>query len=148
MNGFEPRLIETAALVNSQMPEFTVSRVASALNQRKKSIKGSRLLALGIAYKRDVSDTRESPALQVARTLMEKGATVTYSDPYVPMVAIGEETLVSVPLTAQLIQSMDCVVILTDHPAVDYSMIATHSAVVVDCRNALKNFSGVNVIPL
>ena len=148
MNGFQPRLIETAALVNSQMPEFTVSRVASALNQKKKSIKGSRLLALGIAYKRDVSDTRESPALEVARALIEKGATLEYSDPYVPMVSIGEETLVSVPLTAQLIQSMDCVLILTDHPAFDYSMIATHSAVVVDCRNALKNFSGANVIPL
>ena len=148
MNGFEPRLIEMAAIVNSQMPEFTVSRVAYALNQKKKSIKGSRLLALGVAYKRDVSDTRGSPALEVARALIEKGATVAYSDPYVPMVAIGGETLASVSLTEQLLQSMDCVVILTDHPAFDYPMIAAHSGVVVDCRNALKNFAGANVIPL
>jgi len=148
LNGFEPRLIEMAAIVNSQMPEFTVSRVADALNKRKKSINGSRLLALGIAYKRYVGDTRESPALEVARALIEKGATVLYSDPYVPRVAVGGEVLVSVPLTQQLLQSMDCVVILTDHPAFDYSMVAADSALVVDCRNALKNFSGANVIPL
>jgi UDP-N-acetyl-D-glucosamine dehydrogenase len=148
LNGFEPRLIEMAAIVNSQMPEFTVSRVADALNKRKKSINGSRLLALGIAYKRYVSDTRESPALEVARALIQKGATVSYSDPYVPRVVVGGEVLVSVPLTQQLLQSMDCVVILTDHPAFDYSMVAADSALVVDCRNALKNFSGANVIPL
>lgn len=148
LNGFEPRLIEMAAIVNSQMPEFTVSRVADALNKRRKSINGSRLLALGIAYKRYVSDTRESPALEVARALIEKGATVSYSDPYVPRVAVAGEVLVSVPLTQELLQSMDCVVILTDHPAFDYSMVAADSALVVDCRNALKNFSGANVIPL
>jgi UDP-N-acetyl-D-glucosamine dehydrogenase len=148
MNGFEPRLIEMAAIVNSQMPDFTVKRIAYALNKTKKRINGSRILALGIAYKRDVSDTRESPALEVARALIEKGATVAYSDPYVPRVALGGDTLVSVPLTQQLLQSMDCVVILTDHPAFDYSMVAAHSALVVDCRNALKDFSGANVIPL
>jgi UDP-N-acetyl-D-glucosamine dehydrogenase len=148
MNGFEPRLIEMAAVVNSQMPEFTVSRVAYALNKTKKIINGSRLLALGIANRRDVSDTRESSALVVARALIEIGAAVAYSDPYVPMVAIAGKTLVSVPLTQQLLQSMDCVVILTDHPAFDYSMVAAHSVLVVDCRNALKDFSGANVIPL
>jgi UDP-N-acetyl-D-glucosamine dehydrogenase len=148
MNGFEPRLIEMAAVVNSQMPDFTVNRIAYALNKTKKRINGSRILALGIAYKRNVSDTRESPALEVARALIEKGAMVAYSDPYVPRVALGGDTLVSVPLTQQLLQSMDCVVILTDHLVFDYSMVAAHSALVVDCRNALKDFSGANVIPL
>jgi UDP-N-acetyl-D-glucosamine dehydrogenase len=148
MNGFEPRLIEMAAIVNSQMPGFTIGRIADALNRNKKSLNGSRILALGVTSKSNVSDTRESLALDVAGALIEKGATVSYSDPYVPRVAIGGEVLVSVALTQELLQSMDCVVILTDHPAFDYSMVAADSELVVDCRNALKNFSGANVIPL
>ncbi|MGH7793439.1 MAG: nucleotide sugar dehydrogenase [Candidatus Binatia bacterium] len=148
MNGFEPRLIEMATIINSQMPGFTVSRIADALNKAKKSLNGSRILALGIAYKRDVSDTRESAALEVVRLLMEEGANVSYSDPNVPRVKIGGETFASANLTPQLLQSMDCVVILTDHSVFDYSMIAIGSSIILDCRNSLRNFSGSNILSL
>jgi len=148
MNGFEPRLIELAAIINSQMPGFTVNRIADALNKRKKSMNGSRVLALGIAYKSDVNDTRESAALEVVRLLMGEGANVSYSDPYVSRIEIGGESLVSASLTPQLLQSMDCVVILTDHSVFDYPMIAADSPLVLDCRNSLRNFSGSNILSL
>jgi UDP-N-acetyl-D-glucosamine dehydrogenase len=146
LNGFEPRLIEMAGIINSQMPGFTISRIADALNKNKRSLNGSRILAIGVSYKKDVSDTRESPALEVVKELMEKGATVAYSDPYVPRIETGGEVLVGVSLTAQLLRSMDCVAILTDHSAFDYSMIAAESSLILDCRNALKDFSGSNII--
>jgi UDP-N-acetyl-D-glucosamine dehydrogenase len=148
MNGFEPRLIELAATINSQMPGLTVNRIADALNKQKKSMNGSRVLALGIAYKSDVNDTRESAALEVVRLLMEEGVNVSYSDPYVSKVEIGGEILTSANLTPQLLQSMDCVVILTDHSVFDYPMIAAESPLVLDCRNSLKNFSGPNILSL
>jgi UDP-N-acetyl-D-glucosamine dehydrogenase len=148
LNGFEPRLIEMAGIINSQMPGFTISRIADALNKNKKSLNGSRILALGVSYKSDVNDTRESPALEVVKELMEKGAIVSYSDPHVPRVEIGGEFLVSVSLTAQLLRSIDCVAILTDHSAVDYSMLVAESSLILDCRNALKDFPGSNIIPL
>jgi UDP-N-acetyl-D-glucosamine dehydrogenase len=145
MNGFEPRLIELAAIINSQMPGLTVNRIADALNKQKKSMNGSRVLALGIAYKSDVNDTRESAALEVVRLLMEEGAKVSYSDPYVSKVEIGGEILASANLTPQLLQSMDCVVILTDHSVFDYRLIAAASPLVLDCRNSLRNFSSPNI---
>jgi len=148
LNGFEPRLIELATIINSQMPGFTVDRIADALNKAKKSLNGSRILALGIAYKRDVSDTRESAALEVVRLLTEEGANVSYADPYVSEIAIGGENLTSANLTPELLQSMDCVVILTDHSGFDYAMIAAASPIVLDCRNSLREFAGSNTLPL
>jgi UDP-N-acetyl-D-glucosamine dehydrogenase len=148
LNGFEPRLIELATIINSQMPSFTVDRIADALNKVKKSLNGSRILALGIAYKRDVSDTRESAALEVVKLLTEEGANVSYADPYVSEIAIGSENFVSADLTPQLLQSMDCVVILTDHSVFDYAMIAAGSSMVLDCRNSLREFAGSNILPL
>jgi UDP-N-acetyl-D-glucosamine dehydrogenase len=148
MSGFEPRLIEMAAIINSQLPSFTVSRIANVLNKHKKSINGSRVLALGMAYKSDVSDTHNSGALEVLRLLMEEGASVSYSDPYVAKVEIGGEILTSANLKPQLLQSMDCVVILMDHSAFDYAMVAADSPLVLDCRNSLRNFSGSNILSL
>ncbi|MGB7950693.1 MAG: UDP binding domain-containing protein, partial [Candidatus Binatia bacterium] len=126
----------------------TVDRIADALNKRKKSLNGSRILALGIAYKRDVNDTCESAALEVVRLLMEQGANVTYSDPYVPKFEIAGKVLASAGLTPRLLQSMDCVVILTDHSVFDYGMIAAESRLVLDSRRSLKDFSGSNILPL
>lgn len=146
MNGFEPRLIELAGHINSQMPAFTVSGVADALNQRQKSLKGSKILALGVTYKRNANDLRESPALEVLRGLYEKGAFVYYSDPYVPSLEINNCTLKSTPTTPEVLKSMDCVLILTDHSTFNYEMIAAHSFLLLDKRNALKDFSGPNVI--
>jgi UDP-N-acetyl-D-glucosamine dehydrogenase len=148
LKGFEPRFIELAAQINSQMPLFTISRVADALNERQRSLKGSKILGLGVAYKRDTSDTRESPAIEVLYGLRQKGATVCYSDPHVPAIQLEGEKTKSLPLTPELLQSMDCVVLLTDHSAFNYQMIATHSTVVVDCRNALKGFPRSNIVSI
>jgi UDP-N-acetyl-D-glucosamine dehydrogenase len=148
MNGFEPQLIEMAAIINSRMPEFTVSRIADGLNKHKKSLNGSRVLAVGVTYKKDVSDTRESPALEVLKGLLENGATVFYTDPFVPRIEVMGESFESVSLTSHLLASMDCVVVLTDHSNFNYEMIAAESRLVLDCRNALHNFAGENVTVL
>jgi UDP-N-acetyl-D-glucosamine dehydrogenase len=146
LNGFEPRLIEIASAINAQMPGFTISRVAEVLNTRRKSLNGSRILALGITYKRDVADLRESAALEVVTGLMEKGADVTYSDPYVKELRMSGRVLSSNDLSPQLLKSVDCAVILTDHSSFDYSMIASHSPLILDCRNALKDFPSSKVL--
>jgi UDP-N-acetyl-D-glucosamine dehydrogenase len=148
MNGFEPQLIELAAYVNSRMPEFTVSRIADGLNKNKQSLNGSRVLAAGLSYKRDVSDIRESPAVEVVKGLLEKGVSVFYTDPFVPKIQIGSETFESVDLTCQLLRSMDCVVVLTDHSSFDYPLIAAESRLILDCRNALRDFAGDNITVL
>lgn len=148
MNGFEPRFIEVAGHINSQMPTFMVNLVADALNQGHKSLKGARILAIGVTYKRDVNDIRESPALEVLHKLHEKGAVVSYCDPYVPTVDVCGQTMRAVELTSQFLRAMDCVVILTDHQVLDYALIAEYSPLVVDSRNALKDFSGSHIIRL
>jgi UDP-N-acetyl-D-glucosamine dehydrogenase len=146
MNGFEPRLVELAAVINDQMPDFTVSRIADVLNERQKSLKGSQVLALGVAYKRDANDIRESPALEVLKGIHQKGASIAYSDPHVPAITLDQKLLKSVPLNSEVLQKSDCVVVLTDHSAFDYAMIAASSPLILDCRNALKDFSGPNIV--
>jgi UDP-N-acetyl-D-glucosamine dehydrogenase len=148
MNGFEPRLIELASIINSQMPEFIVSRIADVLNRQKKCLNGSRILAVGISDKIDVGDTRESAALEVVHLLIKAGAIVSYSDPYVFEIEVGEQILASANLTSELLGSMDCIVILTNHSAFDYSMIAAASSIILDCQNSLRQFSGSNVVSL
>jgi len=146
MNGFEPRFIELATQINNQMPDFMVSRVSDALNNQQKSLKGSKILGLGVAYKRDVNDIRESPALEVLQKLLAKGALVSYADPYVPEIELGSQLLGSVELTPAALQSTDCVVVLTDHSTFDYAMIVAHSPLIVDSRNALKGFSASHIL--
>lgn len=148
MNGVEPRLIEVAGHINSQMPTFTVSRVADALNDQQKSLKNSQILALGVAYKRDVNDTRESSALEVLAKLREKGAIVHYSDPHVPSLDLDGHTLRSIELTPDVLRSQDCVVILTDHSEFPYEMIVRHSPLIVDSRNALSEFPDPHILHL
>ena len=140
MNGCEPRLIELAGHINSQMPAFMVRRIADALNERRKSLKGSKILGLGVTYKRDTNDIRESPALQVLEGLREKGASVFFCDPYIRSIVVRGQTLKAIELTPNLLQSMDCVAILTDHSAFDYSAVAKYSPMILDTRNALKDF--------
>jgi UDP-N-acetyl-D-glucosamine dehydrogenase len=148
VNGFEPRLIELAGVINKQMPSFTVSRITDALNQGRHSLNGSTILAIGVAYKRDANDIRESPALDVVRDLSDKGAMVCYSDPYISSIEVNGKTIKSINLTPEVLQCMDCVVILTDHSTFDYGMIAAHSPLILDCRNALRNFHASNVLCL
>ena len=140
--GFEPRFIELAGHINGNMPHYVVDKVADALNSRKKSINGSKVLIAGIAYKRDIDDMRESPALDVMKLLHEKGAFVVYADPWVPHLdghewAAGFD-MEAVELTAEQLRKVDCVVITTDHKGFDYAQIVREADVIVDTRNAIK----------
>lgn len=137
-NGFEPRFIDLATAVNAAMPGHVVARIAWVLNQQRKSLKGSKILVMGVAYKANVSDTRESPAVEILRRLQVSGATVAYHDPWVPELEEGGALLKSVPLTSKEVRGQDVVVIVTDHQGVDYSWLVKHARVVVDTRNATR----------
>lgn len=134
--NYRARFIELATEINTHMPEYVVGRIALALNERERSIKGSRILVLGIAYKRDIDDPRESPALDIIELLAERGALAQYHDPYIPRIAIGEKVFESVELTDELLASQQTVVITTDHAVLDYERIVNHSSLVIDTRNA------------
>ncbi|MBI2495533.1 MAG: nucleotide sugar dehydrogenase [Candidatus Omnitrophica bacterium] len=135
VHGFEARFIELATQINSAMPEHVVEKVASALNQRRKPLNGSRVLLLGLTYKKDVSDLRDSPAFDVARLLKERGARVSYHDPYVPSTTLNGERHGSMPLSPAALRRVDCVVLLTNHSRVDYALVLRHAPVIVDTRN-------------
>jgi UDP-N-acetyl-D-glucosamine dehydrogenase len=143
-HGFDSRFIGLAEEVNSRMPEHVVQLVADGLNDESKSMKGSRILLLGVAYKKDIDDVRESPALSIIDRLRAKGADVRYHDPFVQEVHFddahtegGGQPLGSVPLTDEELQATDCVVIVTDHSATDYKRVCELSSLIVDTRNAL-----------
>jgi len=145
---FSTRFIELAGDINSNMPYYVVSRVMDALNERGRSLKGSKVLVLGIAYKKDVDDLRESPSLDLIRILREKGAKVDYNDPYLP-VAVSHRRgfkMKSTPLSATTLRKYDCVLIATDHTCYDYAWIAKMSPLVIDTRNATKGISGTNIV--
>jgi len=137
-NGFECRFIELAGHVNSAMPAYVVERVADALNTVRKPINGSRIHLFGVAYKKDVSDMRESPALDVLELLIKRGAIVSYSDPWVPTLQHGTHTFDAVGAEPALNGKPDCVVICTDHSGFDYNGIVNSGCLIVDSRNALK----------
>ena len=140
-HDFTARFIGLAGEINAQMPQFVVAKVADALNAVGKSIKGARLLVLGVAYKRDVSDTRESPALTVLSLLEQRGAQVVYHDPHVPSVQTNGAALASVRLTGRLLAAQDCVVLLTDHGAFDIPGVAAKARILVDTRNATRRIT-------
>ena len=146
-SGFECRFIELAGQVNGSMPEYVVQRVGDALNMVNKPINGSRVHLFGIAYKRDVNDMRESPALDVAELLIRRGATVTYSDPWVPQLHEGHLHMSAVGVDEAIAAGFDCAVITTDHTAFDYARLAQLS-LIVDTRNALKGYTGTNIVRL
>lgn len=146
--GFECRFIELAGHVNSAMPEFVVERVASALNSVRKPINGSRIHLYGIAYKRDVSDMRESPALDVLELLARRGAAITYSDPYVPTLTLGGHSFESVAEADALRRRPDCVVICTDHSSFDWKALVDSGVPIVDTRNALRGYSSPSILRL
>ena len=136
LNGYEARFIRLADEINRGMPGYVVSLIAEALNERCCCLNGSRILALGISYKRGVGDTRESPALEVMELLRERGAEVAYADPYVPSITLGDASLKSVELTERELRDADCVVVLTDHPDFDYRFVVETARLVVDTRHA------------
>jgi UDP-N-acetyl-D-glucosamine dehydrogenase len=135
--NFEARFIELAGSVNGAMPEFVVQRIIDALNSQKKSLNGSKVHILGVAYKRDVNDLRESPALEVLELLAHRGATVSYTDPYVPAFKHASLDLTSVD-EQQAHKGVDCGVIITDHKVFDYASMVDRFPLLVDTRNALK----------
>jgi UDP-N-acetyl-D-glucosamine dehydrogenase len=136
LNGYEPRMIHVADEINRSMPAHVVDLVADALNGRRQSLNGARVLILGVAYKRGVADTRESPAIDVIERLHAKGAEVAYADPYVPSIAIGPALLKSVDLDRTTLHQFDCVLILTDHREFPYERVVQEATLVVDPRNA------------
>jgi len=141
---FTTRFIELAGEINTSMPYFVISKIADALNERVKSLKEARILILGVAYKKDIDDNRESPGIAIIELLQKKGAKVYYNDPHVPKIPKLRKydiRLNSSELTEELISSMDAVVIVTDHTAYDFQWIVKHAKLVIDTRNATQNLS-------
>jgi UDP-N-acetyl-D-glucosamine dehydrogenase len=145
--GIEARFIELAGYINGQMPHFVVEKIQNALNERSKALKGSRIHILGVAYKRNIDDVRESPALDIIHLLRHRGAHVTYSDPYVPSIHVEGGDLFSSDLATALSQS-DCAVIITDHADIDYAEVLDRASLVVDTRNALRGLVSKKIIRL
>jgi len=144
--GLPTRFIELAGEVNHNMPEYVVQRVALALNQRSKSVNNARILVLGLAYKPNIDDVRESPSFELIEKLAALGAKVDYNDPHVPrthhMRHFGDLNMTSVELTAKSLASYDCVLIATHHAAYDWQMIADHAKLIVDSRGVMRHVAG------
>jgi UDP-N-acetyl-D-glucosamine dehydrogenase len=144
--GIEARFIELAGYINGQMPHFVVDKVQNALNDAGKPVKGSKIHVMGVAYKRDIEDMRESPALDVIMLLKRRGGVITYSDPHVPVLHLEGYDLAAEPEDAAA--SADCVVIVTDHSAFDYKGLVERAPLIVDSRNALKAFRSQKIVRL
>ena len=140
MYQYHARFIELASEINSEMPKYVVDKIIHALNLQRKPLNGAQLLILGIAYKKDIGDIRESPALEVIRLILDKKAEFLYHDPYVKNLSLDDRNNYrSEPLTAELVKNADCVVVLTDHDVIDYSWLVEHAQLVVDTRNATRS---------
>ncbi len=147
----DARFIELASEINDGMPKYVLEKVIQVLKDKKKGIKGSSLLIIGVSYKKDIADTRESPAFEVMRIMLDNGAQILYHDSYVPNISLGERGVyTSQELTASLVESVDCVVIIADHSNIDYELITKHANVVVDTRNATRSIQSIpsNIIKL
>jgi UDP-N-acetyl-D-glucosamine dehydrogenase len=148
MLAFKTRMIELASDINAEMPTFVVQKVTDALNGDRKAVNGSRVLVLGVAYKRDIDDLRESPALEIIQQLQAKGAEVSYHDPFCPVIQDDGHTLIrdlpmqSADLTAELLQESDCVVVVTDHTTLDYGFVAQHARLILDTRGVMRGIEG------
>ncbi len=136
LSGYEPRLIKTAQEINSYMPHYVIDKLISALNFRKKTVKGAKVLVVGITYKPDVNDLRESPALEIMEELLNKGADIRYFDPYIPELKLGNRKFKSLRLNPAKIKNFDCVLIVTNHKKIDYSMFK-NCKLIIDTRNAI-----------
>jgi len=136
--GFYPRFIELAGEINDLMPHYVVTKVIFALNKHRKALAGSHILIIGVAYKKDVGDLRDSAAIKIIADLERKGAAVTYYDPYIPSLTVEGKTYHSSELTEQAIRHADLVLILTDHSSVDFAQLAKQASLIVDTRNAMQ----------
>ena len=145
---FHTRFIELAADINEQMPYYVTNRIADALNANGHSVKGTKILVLGAAYKKDVKDLRESPSLKLIELLYEKGADISYNDPYIEKIQIAGKTVTSVGLTDRRLSSAKCIVIATDHSCYEYQHIVDLASLVFDTRGATRKIIGSNIIRL
>jgi UDP-N-acetyl-D-glucosamine dehydrogenase len=148
LNGFEPRFIELADNVNSNMPHFVIRRAMDLLNSRRKPLAGARVHIMGVTYKPDIRDTRESPALEIIKLLHERQAQVSYTDPYAPEIRIGELDLKSVEPGEKRLAMSDLTIIVTNHSSFDYEHLARHSPLIFDTRNATRGLIVENIIRL
>lgn len=146
--NYTARFIELASEVNSHMPDYVVTKVSDALNDERKAINGSNILVLGAAYKRDVGDARESPALDVIHLLRQRGGEVAYHDPFIPLVNFDGYSLSSSELTAESLAAADCVVVVTDHGVFDWEWIAGNARLIVDTRNAVAASGKARIVRL
>ena len=146
--AYKTRMIELASEINAEMPHFVVQKVADALNDERKPLNGSRVLVLGVAYKKDIDDLRESPAMEILKLLQERGAEVSYHDPHCPVIADDGHTQIaglpmhSAELTEATLARADAVVVVTDHSAVDYRLVRRHAQLIVDGRGVLRGVPG------
>ena len=146
--GVHRQLMDAAMQINGQIPAFIVARVAEVLNESQRSVKGSNILALGVTPNHNKNELQKSLVIEVLEALRAKGAIVHYTDPYVPSLSLKGHDMRSQPLSADILRRMDCIILLTDHSDFDYETIATHSAIILDCCNALKGISTGTIIPL
>ena len=145
-SGIEARFIELAGYINGQMPHFVATKVQNALNEEGKAVKGSKIVIYGVAYKRDIDDVRESPALDIIHLLKKRGAEIQYVDPYIPQIRLEHETLHASSM--DVIGEADCVVIVTDHKQFDYKALVRDAKLIVDTRNALKGVQSEKIFRL
>jgi UDP-N-acetyl-D-glucosamine dehydrogenase len=145
---FHTRFIELAAEINEYMPYYVASRILETLNDRGKSLNGAKIIVLGVAYKKDVEDIRESPSLKVIQLLRAKGAEVSYNDPYIPKIKLSQGSLASVKLTEKTLASADCVIIATDHSCYNMDEVVAQAKLVFDTRGATKKLKGNNIVRL
>jgi len=145
--NYRARFIELASEINADMPRYVVNKVNDALNDFSKSVKNSRVLIIGVSYKKDIDDLRESPALDIIQLLQARGAKVMYHDPYVPEIWFDNTGLKSIPLEEGL-RLADCAVIVTNHSSIDYVKVVEQALVVLDTRNATRGISNPKIIKL
>jgi len=145
---FHTRFIELAAEINERMPYYVVSRIMEALNTQGKNLNGAAVLVLGVAYKKDVEDVRESPSLKLIRLLQERGAKVSYNDPYIPQIGLAQDNLTSVDLAEGELSSVDCVVIATNHSCYDVEQLASSSKLLFDVRGVTRGLNQANIVRL
>ncbi len=146
--NYKARFIELAGEINSEMPDFVVNKIADSLNKQKKPINGSKILLVGVSYKKDVSDMRESPALDIMNILEKKGAFVKYYDPFVSSFELNGKTYKSKNMTINLLKNIDCTVIVTNHSNIDYKFILDNSDIIVDTRCAYRSYKSNKIVSL
>jgi len=148
LGGFHLRMIELATDINAQVSSFIIERVADALNNEGKSLKDAKVLALGVSHPRDSSGVCEAAAVEVLRGLRQKGVSIAFADPDLKSIEFAGAVVKSIQVSSKIVASMDCIVLLNDHPSFDYAMIAAQNVLVLDSRNGFKNFPGAKIISL